>query len=189
MSADYATMKYAKGAPYGAATYGSVAYDLGRVQTEFEIPAQPAPRKKEKARTVAQPRQKARQKAQEKTGISVFSVVGFALIAVMMVFVVLANVRLTEISYSVSETRNRITKLENEREQLEAQYETAFNLTELRAYAVENLGMTETVSSETIVLGGVRQDKAEILDNSLTEEKGIVSTASTFLTSLLEYFK
>ena len=189
MSADYATMKYAKGAPYGAATYGSVAYDLGRVQTEYEIPAQPIPREKERTETKAKPRQRAEQRTQGKTGLSVFSIVGFALIAVMMVFVVLANVRLTEISYSVSETRSRIAELENEREQLEAQYETAFNLTELKSYAMDNLNMVEASTSEAIILGGVRKDKAEIIDSSLVEEKGIVETASNFLTSLLEYFK
>ena len=189
MSAEYATMKYAKGAPFGAATYGSVAYDLGRVQTEFEVPARSVPRQKERAKVETQTRTKAGQQTQTSAGLSVFSVVGFALVAVMMVFVVLANVRLTEISYSVSETRTRITELEKEKQQLEAQYETAFNLTELKAYAIDTLGMVEADADSAVVLGGIREDKAQILDSSLTEEKGIVDTASTFLTSLLEYFK
>lgn len=189
MSAEYATMKYAKGAPYGTATYGSVAYDLGRIQTEYEVPAQPVPRERERIRTEAQPKRKTQHKAEVKQGISLFSVVGFAVIAVMMVFVILANVQLTEISYSVSETRNRIAELENEREQLEVQYETSFNLTELRAYAIESLGMTEAADSETIDLIGVKGDKAEMLDDSLAANKGIISSVSSFLTSLLEYFR
>jgi len=114
--------------------------------------------------------------------------VGFVVIAIMMVFIVLGNLQLTEISYSMKETRARIAELEMEREQLEVKYETAFNLNELRTYAIDTLGMTEATVTQTISLGNVKEDKAVILDNGAASES-MISKVSSFLTSLLEYFR
>ena len=45
MAAEYATMKYANGM-----TYGNVAYDLGRVIPEYEVPQQERVKKERKER-------------------------------------------------------------------------------------------------------------------------------------------
>ena len=168
-------------------TYGNIAYDLGRVRPEYEVP-QRERIQKQREEAAVEAKSVSRARAQEKQGISLFSVVGFVVIAIMMVFIVLGNLQLTEISYSMKETRARIAELEMEREQLEVKYETAFNLNELRTYAIDTLGMTEATVTQTISLGNVKEDKAVILDNGAASES-MISKVSSFLTSLLEYFR
>ena len=181
MAAEYAKIKYAE-----AMTYGNVAYDLGRAVPDYDLPARERIEKERVSNRVSD-RAASREKAQAKQGVSLFSAIGFVIVAVLMVFVLLGNIRLTEISYSMKETRSRIAALEQERDQLGVKYETTFNLNELRAYAIENLGMTEAGAVQTISIANVSEDKAVILDGATRE--GVISKAASFLTSLLEYFR
>ena len=182
MAAEYVKMKYAE-----AMTYGNIAYDLGRAVPVYGAPARERIEKERVSERVSD-RAVSREKARSKQGVSLFSAIGFVIVAVLMVFVILGNIQLTEISYSMKETRARIAALEQERDQLGVKYETTFNLNELRAYAIENLGMTEASAVQTISIANVSEDKAVILDGGAAYES-VIAKATAFLTSLLEYFR
>lgn len=182
--------EYAKKVIYGN-TYGNVAYDLERVKREWEyeeydVPAEAPAQPERKRKTATRVKQRA---AANKRGVSAFSVAGFITVAVLVVIILLANVQLTEISANTTQARETLSELKKEKAQLLVQYETTFNLNEIRTYAIEELGMVEASEGETVSVNGTGGDKAVILDSTAEKDRGVFSGVATFLTSILEYFK
>jgi len=169
------------------ATYGNVAYDFERVRRGYEVEI-PAETVKEPAKVKKAAVKKVYKTAQRTRSISVFSVVGFLAIAVLVVLILLANVQLTEISSNATQARESIAALEQEQAQLLVEYETTFNLNEIRNYAIDKLGMVEAVDGEMVTVGGVSADKAIVLGEASNGGDNVFSGIKTFLTSIREYF-
>jgi cell division protein FtsL len=169
--------KYDDDARY--AVYGSVAYDLNALpEREYEELPEKSRRSKARAYSVEKPKQ----------GISLFAVAGFALFAVMMVFVLLARVQLTQISDETAKIETKISELSEEEARLRIEYERTFNLTEIEEYATKKLGMIRQGSDSVTFLAMTNVDRAEILVPDETGGNNFITGFKDFLSSLLEYF-
>ena len=153
---------------------GTQAYDFSNpgLYLDEEIYSEPElePRKKEKL----QPREwikedvrtkvKAKRAAKVGQGVPVLSILGVGVAAVLLAMMLLAQIRLTDISYSAAKLEDQISALEQEQDKLTVEYETIFNLKDVETIAVDQLGMQEPVNEQIYYLTGVASaDKAEVV--------------------------
>ena len=150
-----------------------------------------APRPREQEWIREEPREEAfarrraiRRKGQ---GVSVFTVLGFAVAAVLLVMVLLAQVQMTAISDSAAGLETQILVLRAEHNKLLAAYETTFSLAEVEDYAVNVLGMQKPRADQIVYLDGLgTADRAVILQPQ--EPDGIFQSLESVLDSLWSYF-
>ena len=108
--------------------------------------------------------------AVRRPGISPLSILGAAVAAVLLTMVLLAQIRLTDISYTAAKLEDQIAALETERDKLTVEYETIFNLKDVEEQAVEVLGMQEPDSEQIYYLSGVASaDKAVVVTRQQTD--------------------
>lgn len=131
---------------------------------------------------------KAAQKAQKAYGISLFAVAGFALVTVMMVFVLLAYVKYSEITNDTVQLQARLDTLTAEERKLKIAYEDAFDVNEVASYATNVLGMTKMTDTQVATVDTGAADKAEVVGTPSDNTVG-QSGITTFLMSLVAYFK
>lgn len=167
--------------------YGSVAYDFGNVDFVEQLPldreteiAAP-PRVEEKASA------KVRTAARTSQAIAPFSIIGFACVAVLMVFMLMSYISLTAISEESVALERRLSELEVEQTRLLIDYESAFNMTEIEEYATSVLGMQKPRSDQVFYVDGSAPDKAEIIEEE-TQKSGALGMIDDLLESLGEYF-
>lgn len=186
-----AAIKYASRLSYS----GNAAYDLGRVgygnaAPEIDRPFVDIPVELPKARpevgTGVRTRTAVREKTQGQT-LSIVSVIGFLIAAVLAVFILLGYVSLTEIAEESAQLESTLADLKVEETKLLVKYESAFNLTEVEKYAVSVLGMTHASESQVTYLYTQKDNGGIILDNG--SENGGIKGLASFISSLLEYFK
>ncbi len=186
-----------------SATFGSVAYDLDALKRGFETTgyAEPEP---ERAAPAAAPGRVSRPDAVERVGawakaraiavqsspvtVSVFSVLGFLLAAVLIVFVILSYVQITELNDQKTQLRAQVSALDMEMEQLRVGYETTFNLNEIEDYASHTLGMVRLTDSNTAAVRSGRTDAGVVL-SPMGDDGSAFSGFGEFIGSLLEYLK
>lgn len=191
MAASAAEMEYAVNG-----TYGSAAYDLSRLhgyaqpqeQEEYELPNEKLPDRSAEWKRVNE-RSEAIEEAKNAQSISIAAVAGFAVVAVMVVLMLLSYVRIAEISGAISNLESSLTKAQTEQARLQVEYESTFNLNEVKEYATSVLGMTKLTDANIIVISMEREDKAEVLSNDSVTSNGIIAIAKDFVSSLLEYFE
>lgn len=120
-------------------------------------------------------------------GISLLTVLGFLMAAVLLVMVLLAQIQMTALADSAAGLENRISELKTEQNKLVAAYETTFSLAEVEEYAIEELGMQKPRADQIVYLDGVgAADRAVILEQ---EEQNMFSLGvSSVLDSLWSYF-
>ncbi len=108
--------------------------------------------------------------AVRRLGVSPLSILGAAVAAVLLTMVLLAQIRLTDISYTAAKLEDQIAALETERDKLTVEYETIFNLKDVEEQAVEVLGMQEPDSEQIYYLSGVASaDKAVVVTRQQTD--------------------
>lgn len=175
-------LKYAKNA-----TYGNVAYDLNRLAAA-ERAAEPVREyeyQTEKPVKV-QPVKAAAAVEETHQGISLFALAGFAVLAVLMVLILMANVQLTAINSEASGLRDQLTAAKEAESRLAIKYENTFDLASIEEYAVNVLGMQKVAEEQINVLESVKTDKAVVLAGDDKSNGGILRTA---LAGVLEYFR
>lgn len=151
----------------------------------------PRPRQREPEWIREEPRDEvfARRRAirRKGQGISVFTVLGFAVAAVLLVMVLLAQIQMTAISDSAAGLENRILELQGEHNKLLAAYETTFALAEVEDYAVNVLGMQKPRAEQIVYLDGLgTADRAVILQ---PQEQSMFSLGlESIVDSLWSYF-
>lgn len=168
----------------GNAVNGSLAYDLSRPAAEeylysapVDIPAAPRTVEEVVPETVAVPKQ----------AISPLAVLGFALAAVLLALSLMARAQLSTASEAVSELESQVATLQEEQDKLLIGYESAFNLTEIEDYAINELGMQKPRSDQLYYVNSTAQDKAVILAED-AEHVGLADRFGDFISSLVEYF-
>lgn len=166
------------------AVNGSLAYDLSRPAEEdylysapVDIPAAPRTTEEVVPETVAVPKQ----------AVAPFAVIGFAVAAVLIVLSLMARAQLTVASENISALEKQCAALQEEQDKLLIGYESAFNLTEIEDYAINELGMQKPRSDQTYYISSTAQDKAVVLTED-TEKVGLVDRLGDFITSVVEYF-
>lgn len=179
----------------GNGYYESVAYDLygyyGNAvpQEAVETAAERAAKEREaqRERQRASERAELIKRAKEAQSVSIAAVAGYAIVAVMMVFILLSYIKLTQVSTEVSNLKTQITALQKEEKELSVKYEQTFNINSVAEYATGTLGMTKLTEENTHVLRMEHDDKAEILAKDDSAGLGIVRAAREFISSLTEY--
>lgn len=184
MATQAAAMKYAS-----RSTNGSAAYDLKRVRgyAPFEIPLE-RPQSIPAARPAVRPQTRAEQRAKAAYGISALAVVGFLIIAVMIVFVLLAYVQYTEVSNETVQLQNQLSELSEAENKLLVAYESAYNINEVKEYATTVLGMVKPTDDQIENVTTASNDKAVVLVSD-TKSDGLFAGLTAFFSSLMEYFK
>lgn len=166
------------------AVNGSLAYDLNRPAAEdylysapVDIPAAPRTTDEVVPERVAVPKQ----------AVSPMAVLGFAVAAVLLVLSLMARAQLSAASETVTGLESRIAELQEEQDKLLIGYESAFNLTEIEDYAINELGMQKPRSDQIYYVNSTAQDKAVILTEDV-EQVGLADRFGDFISSLVEYF-
>ena len=163
---------------------GSLAYEITQpVEEEYfysvdpsdlpEAPELEAPR----AEALPVPRQ----------SVAPGAIFGAAVAVVMLVFLMLAQVRVSIANKAVLALENQVKALQAEQDDLEISYETAFNLTELEDYAVNELGMQKPRSDQIYYVNGAAEDRAVILDDTARQSTW-VDRVGDFFCRIAEYF-
>jgi cell division protein FtsL len=189
MATRSATVRYAS----RSAVSGSNAYDFSRlreyesVRYPYADPARQAEAGKE-PEPASRPAAKTAARAQRSYGVSLFAVTGFIVVAVMMVFVLLAHVRYNEITAETVRLQARLDELAETERKLMIEYEKAFDIIAVEQYATNVLGMSKPDESQISVVQTTAHDKAVVVSREEDETHRPESIVS-FLASLVSYFK
>ena len=184
---------------------GTMAYDFSNPglygdEEIYDLPEKEAPRRRQKSRRKQLPQQQewikedvrpdARQAAvvvRNHQGVSIVSLLGAAVALVLLTMMLLAQIRLTDISDTAARLEDQIAELELERDKLTVEYETTFNLKEVEQYAVDVLGMQEPDSQQIFYLTGVASaDKAVVITKDDTDMFSL--GVADILSSIKAYF-
>ena len=112
--------------------------------------------------------------ARNRQGVSLLSLAGAIVVIVLLTMMLLAQIRLTDISNSAAALETRINELELEKDKLTVEYETIFNLKSVEEYATNILGMQEPEDDQIFYLTGVTSaDKAVVITKNQTDMFGL----------------
>jgi len=201
MAARTSNIRYAS----RSAVYGSNAYDLNRVgglkkagsaapaPSEIQrTPARPAdrpsPRREPSSAPKKAPSPRSSRRAQRYYGVSLSAAVGFAVVAVLLVFVLLAQVKYAEVTSETVALQKTLDQLSEEERKLRIRYEQVFDVNQVAQYATNQLGMTRPVGSQMETISATAKDETVVADAKKRTPRQSENMA-TFLASLLSYFK
>ena len=181
---------------------GTLAYDFSspllypeeQEQIEWQEPErEERPQKKQRTDrrewVREEPRGQASAAAVERNrqGISVFSLLGAVCAVVLITLMLLAQIRLADISNTTAGLEKQISELESERAKLTVEYETIFNLKDVEEQAMDILGMQEPEESQIVYLSGVASaDKAVVVTQEQTDMFSL--GVQDILSSIKAYF-
>jgi len=160
-----------------------------REMVEAETRRLHAPKEKPSA---AKPRvrklEKIKAAANKKTapGISVFAVLGTLFVAVLMVFVVLAQINFNETAGETARLNAHLSELTEKHRALELMFESAIDIKEVERFARDELGMSRPDTGQILVINTTPRDNAMVVGGN--EVRG-VQGFGLFLRSLTEYFR
>jgi len=131
-------------------------------------------------------RVKAKSPPKQYSGISVFAVLGTVFVAVLMVFVVLAQINYNETAAESVRLSLHINELTEKHKALELSFESAVEIKEVERFARDELGMSRPDSGQIIIISSTPRDSAIITGGG--EDRGIQGFGN-FLKSLTDYFR
>ena len=172
-------------------TYGSAAPTI-QAMVEAETRRMQMPQQQQKPKNSAGKRRiKKREMAKaavEKTvpGISVFAILGTLFIAVLMVFVVLAQINYNETAAESVRLSMHLNELSERHRALELSFESAVDIKEVERFARDELGMSRPDAGQIIIISSTPRDMAIVINSG--EERGIQGFGN-FLKSLTGYFR
>jgi hypothetical protein len=172
-------------------TYGSVAYhdgyDGGAVRTprrEEVLPPQTRPRK----RVLARPRVRVR----EAGAISIFGIVGFAVVFGLAVLLIMTYSQRTAVYNSTVKLESQLTVLKKDEATLLAHQEMAYDLQSIEKQVTDDGSMSKPRSSQQVVLDISEGDNAvryqEPSNPVLSIPTQIRESVGTLFHNVLSYF-
>lgn len=170
---------------------GSLAFNYGSTAPAYPEWTAPAPKERVQPRTAPKIIEDTSAKthaAAYTQSISPLAIVGCICAAVMVVFLLMAKIQLTELTDQAVALENQLTELSVAQNRLLIDYESAFNLTEIEEYATTQLGMQRPREDQIFYLESTVSDKAVIIENS-DGKKGLGDRLFDMLSSVSEYFK
>ena len=179
-STQYRTRRYS--------TYGNVAYQpepeldrqaLGRPRREPERTARP--RVQPRTRTVSRPQVEVRRQS----AVSLFTILGFAAVAVCALLLVMTSAQLAMVNDEAVELRATLSDLQDEEKTLQAQYELAFDLTQIQQQLTADGSMVKASPSQTIYLDLSEADSVVYYDAAQGGLSGLLRQAQEFLSGFL----
>lgn len=153
-----ATTRERRTIPYR--TYGNVAYDPAYAP-EREGREHPQPRIRTRERAAAREHARVRQAGY----VAPTGVIGFALVAVMAVFLLAGYAQVTRLSDQIVHLRKEGNTLSEEHATLMAQYELCFDLKSVEEQVAASGSMVQPQSEQIITLNIAEPDSAQIYTN------------------------
>lgn len=175
--------RYAYGNVPGSNAYeGSAARRLERAPA-----AQPRPQVRPRERAVARPRVRVREAGR----VSVFAVAGFLAVAVCTVLLMWSYVELAQISNQVVEVKSDITALKSDEAKLRAQYELAYDLSDIEQTMTADGSMIRPGESQICYVDLSSPDCVELFDQEtpVSGVLGMVESVKEIFGEVVEYFR
>ena len=167
----------------------SMAYDLSRPSQDtmrYSTAApQLQPKQKPRTRPQAQP---ALRPAFRVMSVAPAAVAIFLAGLVIWIFSLQLRTQITEVQQEIYRLESELRTVEQVQDELEIDYESAFNFTKLEDYAVTTLGMQRPRDEQIYFLTHESEDHAvAVLERS--RSNGLVDRLDDFLSGLLAYFR
>lgn len=167
----------------------SMAYDLSRPSQDtmrYSTAApQLQPKQKPRTRPQAQP---ALRPAFRVMSVAPAAVAIFLAGLVIWIFSLQLRTQITEVQQEIYRLESELRTVEQVQDELEIDYESAFNFTKLEDYAVTTLGMQRPRDEQIYFLSHESEDHAvAVLERS--RSNGLVDRLDDFLSGLLAYFR
>ena len=124
--------------------------------------------------------------AQKAPRLSLFAMVGSVFVAVLMIFVLLAQINYNEVAAETVRLNAQLSALSEQHRKLEVTFESVVSMKEIEQYARDVLGMSRPENYQMAVIQNAEGDRAEVLSVS---KGGSLRDLGAFISSLLEYFR
>ena len=151
---------------YKYRTVGSAAVDPN-YQRWNESVARPLPKEQPSPQPKRTPKPKHAPLPRQRMEVSLFAVVGFVAVAMMMVLVIFGYAQVYASASEVGELEAQVQELQEQNERLRNQYDTSINLADVEARARE-LGMHQPTAKQTITLQIPAEDVTVVTEKSST---------------------
>jgi hypothetical protein len=180
---------------YANVLFGNLAYNnAGTAAPDINYPhednsqasqAIPAAR----PRPQAEERVKAGIRAKPKAGqpLPLFAILGTLAVAFVMILLLQSHVKLTELSNEAALLEEKIADLKVKQARLEINYEKAFDLEQVEAYAMAELGMVKAGNEQIVFVNNTLDDKAVILNTKTAAS--LTSKVKAFISNIIAYIK
>ena len=166
----------------------SLAYDLSRQRQTAERYST-APQVKPRPQTQTHPRpQQGTRAAFRVMVVAPAAVVLFAVAVVLWIFTLQARTEITQVQRNVYRLESELRAVEQVQDELEIQYESAFNFTQLEDYAVRTLGMQRPRDEQIYFLSHSAEDHAVAVAER-AKSNGLVDRLDDVLSDFLAYFR
>ena len=166
----------------------SMAYDLSRPSQDTMRYSTAAPQFQPKQKPKMQPTQPALRPAFRDMSIAPVAVAIFLAGLVVWIFSLQLRTQITEVQQEIYRLESELRTVEQVQDELEIDYESAFNFTKLEDYAVTTLGMQRPRDEQIYFLTHESEDHAvAVLERS--RSNGLVDRLDDFLSGLLAYFR
>lgn len=119
-------------------------------------------------------------------GISVFAIFGTFIIAVLMVFVVLAQINYNETASEAARLNSELRELSERHRLLELTFESSFDIREVERIAKDELGMSRPDTTQVITIRTTPRDTATVIVGG---EESSAQGFAEFIRTLTEYFR
>ena len=173
---------------YGSgAVYGSLAYDFDNPAIygdEYAAPQDPAAKPKTKA--APRIRTRARAAARTRQSIAPLSIAGFLVAALLFTVSIAAQIELFAVSSESVELTEQLNTLNQDQDKLRIAYESAFNLSEIEAYATGTLGMQKPSADQILYIDTSAPDRAVVISDG---GETFVKRVADYVAQIRAYFK
>lgn len=166
----------------------SMAYDLSRPSQDTMRYSTAAPQFQPKQKPKMQPTQPALRPVFRDMSVAPVAVAIFLAGLVVWIFSLQLRAQITEVQQEIYRLESELRTVEQVQDELEIDYESAFNFTKLEDYAVTTLGMQRPRDEQIYFLSHESEDHAvAVLERS--RSNGLVDRLDDFLSGLLAYFR
>ena len=167
----------------------SMAYDLSRPSQDTMRYSTAAPQLQPKQKPQTRPQaQPAPRPAFRVMSVAPTAVALFLIALVIWTFSLQVRTQITQAQQEVYRLESELRAVEQVQDELEIEYESAFNFTKLEDYAVTTLGMQRPRDEQIYFLSHDSEDHAvAVLERS--RSNGLVDRLDDFLSELLAYFR
>ena len=134
---------------------------------EDELPGIPFSNKRMAAEDVS----RIKNAQQQAPSVSLFAIIGFFVVAFLMIFVMLAQVNLNEVLRETGRLNSQIETLAEQQRILSIEFESVINMDEVERYARDVLGMSAPDTEAHVVIRAIPYDKVEIFETDSENDR------------------
>ena len=101
---------------------------------------------------------------QSAPSVSLFAIVGFFVVATLMIFVMLAQVNYNEVLRETARLNTHLDTLKEQQRVLSITFESVINMDEIERYAKDVLGMSKPEAEQVTVIRTLPYDRIEVIE-------------------------